>query len=88
MYRLRYDCDYFVSKNLRLRYDYDYFLNKIHDYDYDYDYSLFVIDYNRLRLRDYDYSKSGVNMEVSYLKDRESCHFRHMTGISFLSRQE
>ena len=35
---------------MRLRLDYDDFLNKIHDYDYDYDYSLFVIDYNRLRL--------------------------------------
>ena len=58
MYRLRYDYDYIVSKNLRLRYDYDYFLNKIHYYDYDY--SLFVIDYNRLRLRDYDYSKSAL----------------------------
>ena len=37
-------------KNLRIRLDYDYFLNEIRDYDYDYDNSLFVIDYNRLRL--------------------------------------
>ena len=62
MYRLRYDYDYIVSENLRLRYDYDYFLNKIHDYDCDY--SLFVIYYNRLRLHDYDYLKSGYNKEI------------------------
>ena len=66
MYRLRYDYDYIVSENLRLRYDYDYFLNKINDYDYDYDYSLFVIDYNRLRLSDYDYSKSEADMHLIY----------------------
>ena len=65
MYRLRLDYDYSVSENLRLRLDYDYFLNRIHDYDYDYYHSLFVIDYNRLRLRNFDYSKSGFNGAVA-----------------------
>ena len=60
MYRLWLDYDYSVSEKLRLRLDYDYFLNKIHDYDY----SLFVIDYNRFRLRDYDYLKSDLNHEI------------------------
>ena len=70
MYRLWLDYDYSASENLRLRLDYDYFLNKIHDYGYDYDYSLSVIDYNWLRLCNYDYSKSGwvhLKVEISQI---------------------
>ena len=59
MYQLWLDYDYSVNENLWLQLDYDYSLNKIHDYDYNYDFRLFAIDYNRLLLRDYDYSKSG-----------------------------
>ena len=74
MYRLWLDYDYSVSENLWLWLDYDYFLNKIDDYDYDY--SLFVIDYNRSRLRDYDYSKSGHNIS----KEEIICNTKLLTS--------
>ena len=56
------DYKYNLIKNLQLWLHYDSFINKIYDWDYDYDYSILVIGYNRLRLHDYNYLKSGSNV--------------------------
>ena len=56
MIRLRIQC----KRKFAIRLNYDYFVNNIHDYDYDC--SVFVIDYNPLRLRDYNYSKSATDL--------------------------
>ena len=62
IYKSRLDYEYKVNDYLWLRLFYDYFVNETFDYNYGDNYSAFVIDYNRLQLRDEDYSKCGYNI--------------------------